>query len=47
MNRHFFLRIFFVICGVIISFQIPIGIYNWIYNPSNFSNPEVKHNEKM
>ena len=47
MDKHFLLRIFFIICGVIIAFQIPIGIYNWIYNPSTISDTELKNNEEM
>ena len=32
---HFSLRIFFIICGIILAIQIPLGIYNWLIEPNN------------
>ena len=34
LDRHFFLKILFITCGVIIAIQIPIAIYSWLYLPT-------------
>ena len=34
LNKHFFLKILFITCGVIIAIQIPIAIYSWLYVPT-------------
>ena len=42
---HFFLRIFFIICGIILAIQIPLGIYSWLIEPNNNINFEsIKKN---
>jgi len=32
-KRDFILIPFFIVVGVICAIQIPIGIYNWLFNP--------------
>ena len=34
LNKHLFLKILFITCGVIIAIQIPIAIYSWLYVPT-------------
>ena len=34
LDRHFFLKILFITCGVIIAIQIPIAIHSWLYLPT-------------